>query len=128
MTTLTNEELLVWLINEYMPPRSAEQALAALAGLRSQTPPQAVTDQVERRDDLHSVIARIMQQPIYNSSAICDGVEQYLDRLSTPPTVTLTKEDRKYLEFMYSDIERCHAAWLRDFIDRLTNTAQENER
>lgn len=83
---MTNEELLVWLIKDYMPPRDAEQALAALAGLRSQTPPQAVTDQVERRDDLHKVIARIMKQPVYNSSQISDAVEQYLERLSAPPT------------------------------------------
>ena len=81
-----------------------------------------------RRDDLHNVIARTMKQSVYNSSEICDAVEQYLERLPASPAVTLTKEDRKYLEFMYSDIERCHAAWLRDFIDRLTNTAQENER
>jgi hypothetical protein len=59
---------------------------ALLAHLRSQTPPQAVTDQVERRDDLHGVIARIMQQPIYNSSEICDAVEQYLERLSASAT------------------------------------------
>ena len=43
-----------------------------------------------RRDDLHNVIARIMQQPIYNSSAICDAVEQYLERLSASPTATGT--------------------------------------
>jgi len=39
-----------------------------------------------RRDDLHNVIARIMQQPVYNSSEICDAVEQYLERLSASPT------------------------------------------
>jgi hypothetical protein len=60
---------------------------ALLAHLRaSQTPPQAVTDQVERRDGLHNVIARTMKQPVYNSSEICDAVEQYLERLSASPT------------------------------------------
>lgn len=90
MTTLANEEMLVWLINEYMPPRSAEQALAALAGLRSQTPPQAVTG-LTRRDDLHNVIARAMKEPVYSSSEICDAIEQYLERLSdSPPPPTWT--------------------------------------
>jgi hypothetical protein len=39
-----------------------------------------------RRDDLHNVIARIMQQPVYNSSEISDAVEQYLDRLPASTT------------------------------------------
>jgi hypothetical protein len=39
-----------------------------------------------RRDDLHNVIARSMMQPVYNSSEICDAVEQYLERLSASPT------------------------------------------
>jgi hypothetical protein len=67
-------------------PQVHQDRAALLAHIRSQTPPQAVTDQVERRDDLHSVIARIMKQPVYNSSQISDAVEQYLDRLSASPT------------------------------------------
>jgi hypothetical protein len=39
-----------------------------------------------RRDDLHNVIARIMKQPTYNSSEICDAVEQYLERLPASTT------------------------------------------
>ncbi len=82
MTEVTNEELLIWLIKDYMPERDASLALEALAHLCNQTPPQAVT----RRDDLHNVIARIMQQQVYNSSEISDAVEQYLERLPASPT------------------------------------------
>jgi len=88
MTITTNEELLVWLINEYMPPRDASQALEALA-LLAEKPAPTVTP-LTRRDDLHNVIARIMKQPVYNSSEISEAVEQYLERLSASPTATGT--------------------------------------
>lgn len=45
-----------------------------------------MTNEELRRDDLHNVIARIMKQQVYNSSEICDAVEQYLDRLSDSAT------------------------------------------
>lgn len=67
MTTLTNEELAK--IESTREPKHAP------------TPTR-----LTRRDDLHNVIARIMKQPIYNSSEICDAVEQYLDRLSASTT------------------------------------------
>ncbi len=70
---------------------------ALLAHLRSQTPPQAVTG-LTRRDDLHNVIARTMKQPVYNSSEICDAVEQYLERLPASPAPTptpLTQDERR---------------------------------
>jgi hypothetical protein len=99
MTTLTSEELAeiekrddLYERYEDREPmhmicdRIADDRAALLAHLRSQTPPQAVTDQVERRDDLHNVIARIMKRPVYNSSEISDAVEQYLERLPASPT------------------------------------------
>ena len=63
--------------------------------LLAEKPAPTVTP-LTRRDDLHSVIARIMQQPVYNSSEISDAVEQYLERLSAyPPAMTDTAQENE---------------------------------
>jgi hypothetical protein len=78
MTPLTNEEL------------------AEIESTREPKPAPTPTG-LTRRDELHNVIARIMQQPIYNSSAICDAVEQYLDRLSSSPTAMTDTGDPQHV-------------------------------
>lgn len=76
------------IINDYGidPYINNTEALAdaILALLAEKSAPTATP--MTRRDDLHNVIARIMQQPVYNSSEISDAVEQYLERLSASST------------------------------------------
>ena len=121
MTPLTNEEL------------------AEIESTREPKPAPTPTG-LTRRDDLHNVIARIMMQPVYNSSAISDAVEQYLERLSPSPAPTPTPltvhEQRQVTQARLNQIADStpHVPATTDrrnllaIIDRLTNTAQENER
>ena len=89
MTTLTNEERecvdVVRLDAKHGDKTSPDEVKKLIAIIERLSASPIVTP-LTRRDDLHNVIARIMKQPVYNSAAICDAVEQYLERLPVSPT------------------------------------------
>jgi hypothetical protein len=68
---------------------NTDEVADAILALLAEKPVPTPTP-LTRRDDLHNVIARAMKQPVYNSSEICDAVEQYLERLSASPAPTPT--------------------------------------
>jgi hypothetical protein len=71
-----------------------------------------------------------MKQPVYNSSEICDAVEQYLERLPASPAPTptpLTEEELDAIDWLktahnnFKDDDNIRRCWLiSTIIERLS--------